>query len=173
MNQKGLANMMLVAVVVIFAALAGYFALLEKSEPAQQQPTPTFSLTSTTTFPPPPAKIQPQPSTSIPGEDQPQIKYQIFQPGLGNKEILNSTYLVKNDILPKEIRFNGIRFFIKKVEIEKLPERGFGAYVTVSYNNQEHKIGFWHPDDPTKSYFLKTNGCSKGKKTYDNVCAAF
>ena len=167
-NQKGFANIVLIAVIVILVGAVGYFAFVKKSEPIVQQPIPTSPIITDTPSPAPPTKIQPQPSA--PGENKPQVKYQIFQPGLGNKEILNFTYLFKKDDLPKEIKFDDVIFSIKRTEIEKSPTRGFSAYVTISYNNQEQKIGFWHPDDPTKNNYLKTNACSKGEKTYDYVC---
>lgn len=41
MNQKGFANIVLIAVVVILVGAVGYFAFVKKSEPVAQQPTPS------------------------------------------------------------------------------------------------------------------------------------
>ncbi|MDO8676185.1 MAG: hypothetical protein Q7K16_00800 [Candidatus Azambacteria bacterium] len=41
MNQKGFANIVLIAVIVILVGAVGYFAFVKKSEPIAQQPTPT------------------------------------------------------------------------------------------------------------------------------------
>ena len=41
MNQKGFANIIFVVVIVILVGAVGYFALVKKSEPIAQQPTPT------------------------------------------------------------------------------------------------------------------------------------
>lgn len=43
MNQKGVANIALIVLVVFLAGVAGYFALVKKSEPVAQQPTITTS----------------------------------------------------------------------------------------------------------------------------------
>jgi len=49
MNQKGFANIALIALVVILAGVAGYFALVKKSEPVVQQTTPPPTTTQTPT----------------------------------------------------------------------------------------------------------------------------
>ena len=49
MNQKGFANIALIALVVILAGVAGYFALVKKSEPVIQQTTPPPTTTQTPT----------------------------------------------------------------------------------------------------------------------------
>lgn len=41
MDQKGFANIILVAVIVVLLGAVGYFAFIKKSEPITQQPTPT------------------------------------------------------------------------------------------------------------------------------------
>ena len=41
MNQKGFANIALIVVIFILVGAVGYFALVKKSEPVAQQPTPT------------------------------------------------------------------------------------------------------------------------------------
>lgn len=47
MNQKGFANNVLVLIVVALVGVVGYFALVKKSEPITQQPTPTSTQTNT------------------------------------------------------------------------------------------------------------------------------
>ena len=59
MNQKGFANIILVVVIVILVGAVGYFALVKKSEPIAQQPTPTSTQTITPTKPP----VSPTPTT--------------------------------------------------------------------------------------------------------------
>ena len=49
MNQKGFANIALIVLVVILAGVAGYFALVKKSEPVAQQTTPPPTTTQTPT----------------------------------------------------------------------------------------------------------------------------
>lgn len=39
-NQKGFANIILIAVLVVLTGIAGYFVFVKKSEPVAQQPTP-------------------------------------------------------------------------------------------------------------------------------------
>lgn len=41
MNQKGFANIILAAVIVVLISAVGYFVFVKKSEPIIQQPTPT------------------------------------------------------------------------------------------------------------------------------------
>ena len=40
MNQKGLANIVLVVIIIVLLGAVGYFAFVKKSEPITQQPTP-------------------------------------------------------------------------------------------------------------------------------------
>ena len=47
MNQKGFANIILVVVIVVLLGVVGYFALVKKSEPIAQQPSPTLTTTQT------------------------------------------------------------------------------------------------------------------------------
>jgi hypothetical protein len=55
-NQKGFANIILVVVIVILVGAVGYFALIKKSEPVAQQPTPTPIQTKTPISPTPTPK---------------------------------------------------------------------------------------------------------------------
>lgn len=102
MNQKGFINIAIIGVMVIVLGVAGYFALMKKLEPTVKPPSTTILATPDAVTP----TISPiiTPSPSVPVETRPQVKYQVFQSGLGNKEILNSIYLPKNDILPKEVK---------------------------------------------------------------------
>jgi hypothetical protein len=49
MNQKGVANIVLIVAIVAIIAVGGYFVFVKKSEPVAQQPTPTQ--TNTTVLP--------------------------------------------------------------------------------------------------------------------------
>src|SRR3989338_5371336 len=46
-NQKGLANVVLIGVIVVLVGVVGYFAFVKKLEPIVQQPTPTPTQTGT------------------------------------------------------------------------------------------------------------------------------
>jgi hypothetical protein len=48
MNQKGFANIVLIAVIIVIIGAVGYFAFVKKSEPITEQPTPTNTSVSPT-----------------------------------------------------------------------------------------------------------------------------
>jgi len=100
-----------------------------------------------------------------------QPKYQVFQPGINNKEIIESAYLRITDVFPKNIKLGDAELIVKEVNIDKNPvNNGVMAYLTVSYGGKDQKVGFWHPGDLARNEFLKTNACAKGNNSYDYVC---
>lgn len=52
-NQKGFANIILIAVIVILVGAVGYFAFVKKPKPVAQQPIPTSTQTNTSVSPTP------------------------------------------------------------------------------------------------------------------------
>ncbi len=67
-NQKGFANIILIAIVVAIVAIGGYFVFVKKSEPvAQQSPSPVTNTPSAPTVSPTPTPTPtPQPQTETP-----------------------------------------------------------------------------------------------------------
>ena len=51
MNQKGFANIVLIAVIVVLIGAVGYFAFVKKSEPIAEQPAPTPATNTQTPTP--------------------------------------------------------------------------------------------------------------------------
>ncbi|MCK4744822.1 hypothetical protein KAS41_02060 [Candidatus Parcubacteria bacterium] len=95
-----------------------------------------------------------------------EVKYQIFSSGIGTsdrEEIIDYTYIYKNDKLPKTIELDGNIVTIQKIEIQKTG--GFMAYATISHNGKEKKVGFWHPDGKVQN---EKNGCLDKNNKY--VC---
>jgi len=82
MNQKGFVNIIIVAVVVLLTAVAGYFAFVRKSKPVAEQLTPTL--------------VQPQ----VNFDSKPFVK--IKEDGedfyYKGRESVSGTYVVGNDI---------------------------------------------------------------------------
>jgi hypothetical protein len=89
----------------------------------------------------------------------PEVKYQLFSPGLGNEKVIDTVYISKDDELPKTIKFEGYKITVQEIDIESssvMERKGFSAYLKVIFNGKEEKIGFWHP---TAKVHNKENGC--------------
>ena len=95
----------------------------------------------------------------------PEMKYQLFSPGLRNEKIIEYAYILAGDVLPKTIKFENDSVVIEKIEIKKNPTGGFSAYVTIAYDGKQEKIGFWHPDGKIQN---RENGCLDQNNMY--VC---
>ena len=89
----------------------------------------------------------------------PEIKYQLFSPGLGNEKVIDTVYVSKDDELPKTIEFEGYKITVQEIDIESsstMERKRFSAYLKVVFNGKEEKIGFWHPAAEVHN---KENGC--------------
>ncbi len=167
MRQRAFTSFLIpIWIITTLLVITSYFIIDKDRWLSEKSTIPDLAQTTQT-----PTKNKSQTATAK--ENKPTIKYQIFNPGARNTETLNSVYVSKNDSLPKEVQFGDVNFSIKRMEISSKVVGGVSAYVIISYNNQEEKIGFWHPDDPTQDKYLKTNACSTGTKTYDWVCGGF
>ena len=89
----------------------------------------------------------------------PEVKYQLFSPGLGNEKIIDTVFILKKDELPKTVEFDDHRITVKEIDVEKTSVLGrskLEAYLTILFNGEEERIGFWHP---TAEVPNKENGC--------------
>lgn len=105
MNQKGFANIILVVVIVIIAGAVGYFALVKKSEPVAQQPTPIPTLTQIKT----PVSPTPTPKDETANwqvyKDQ---KFQLSIPPQWHKNPYGPGQLILADNSPYYLNFSAI-----------------------------------------------------------------
>ncbi len=96
----------------------------------------------------------------------PEIKYQLFSPGLGNERIIDVDYIFKNDILPKTIEFENHKIIVKSIDIVKTTDSeqsSIQVYLTVIFNEKEEQIGFWHPNGKIQN---PNNGCLNQNNNY-------
>jgi hypothetical protein len=90
-SQKGFANIALVVVIVILVGAVGYFALVKKSEPVLQEPTPIIGSNTQTPAPTPKPTIS---SFEARKENGKMVLYKVYSDGTSQKTGLEVT-LVK------------------------------------------------------------------------------
>lgn len=95
-------------------------------------------------------------------EQRPETKYNLYGQGLYKEGVqkIESRFIKKTDIAPKEFVVDGERMVVKQINVEKnklSPDESFSVYLIVSYKNKDEKIGFWYADTNAKD---DKDGCA-------------
>lgn len=167
MNQKVIVSKKLSVILIVIVLFLFVFLFQKKTQILNLSKSDIIEESGSVDFP---NKSSTSSKALIKTDLDPEVKYQIFKSGLQSNKIIDSVYFYNVNVLPSEVRLDDYVFSLKNIEIEKSTINGFSVYAFVYSPDQLHKIGFWHPDDPTKNMYSKSNGCSKGGTIYDNVC---